>query len=111
MLPLPAIAPQALLRNRRRKRMHSLSRKQSRPTATGCTSPSTAHASTHGSRPKPPQSRQYNFFEMFFWGLPGQQSTYGAQMLSSSQTNQQPAYAQQFSNPRKAASSRIISGR
>jgi hypothetical protein len=36
---------------------------------------------------------------MFFWGLPGQQSTYGAQMLSSSQTNQQPAYAQQYQQP------------
>jgi hypothetical protein len=45
---------------------------------------------------KPPQSRQYNFFEMFFWGPPGQQSTYSTQAQSGSQ---QPAYAQQDQQP------------
>ena len=36
---------------------------------------------------------------MFFWGPPGQQSTYGAQAQSSSQTYQQPTYAQQYQQP------------
>lgn len=40
---------------------------------------------------KPPQARQYTFFEMFFWGPPSQQLTYGNQP----QNSQLPAYAQQ----------------
>ena len=47
---------------------------------------------------KPAQSRQYNFFEMLFWGPPGQQTTYGAQ-AQVSQPYQQPAYAQQYQQP------------
>ena len=53
---------------------------------------------------KPPQPRQYGFLEMFFWGPPYQQSTYGTQPQTSQldqspahaqQQHQQPAYAQQ----------------
>ena len=53
---------------------------------------------------KPPQARQYTFFEMFFWGPPYQQSTYGNKPQKSQldqstayaqQQYQQPAYAQQ----------------
>ncbi|MGC1916946.1 MAG: hypothetical protein WA710_17400, partial [Pseudolabrys sp.] len=40
---------------------------------------------------KPPQARQYTFFEMFFWGPPSLQPTYGNQP----QNSQLPAYAQQ----------------
>ncbi|MGB9259359.1 MAG: hypothetical protein WCB55_04245 [Pseudolabrys sp.] len=39
---------------------------------------------------KPPQARQYTFFEMFFWGPPSLQPTYGNQP----QNSQLPAYAQ-----------------
>ncbi|MGA7166853.1 MAG: hypothetical protein WBX37_23325, partial [Pseudolabrys sp.] len=49
------------------------------------TAASIAHATA-----KPPQARQYTFFEMFFWGPPSQQPTYGNQP----QNSQLPAYAQ-----------------
>jgi hypothetical protein len=50
---------------------------------------------------KPAQPRQYSFFEMFFWGPLGQQSTYGTQpqtaydQQSGQQQYQQPVYGSQ----------------
>jgi hypothetical protein len=74
-------------RRRSRKRWRPLPRRPSRQNRNGNrAATSIAHATA-----KPPQARQYTFFEMFFWGPPSQQLTYGNQP----QNSQLPAYAQQ----------------
>jgi len=90
---VPAIAPQALPQSSPQDEAPAIKKpEQAKPRPD-------ARRRVYRARPhtrvatKPPQ---YNFFEMLFWGPPGQQVTYGAQAQTSSQTYQQPAYAQQY---------------
>ncbi len=95
---LPAVAPQALPQSSPQEESSAKKAEQAKPRPD-------ARRRVYRARPhtrvaaKPTQSRQYNFFEMFFWGPPGQQSTYSTQAQSGSQTYQQPAYAQQYQQP------------
>jgi hypothetical protein len=96
---LPAITPQALPQSPQEDAQSVKKAEQAKPRPDARRRVYRARQHTRVAA-KPAQKRQYNFFEMFFWGPPGQQSTYGAQ----------PAYTQQ-NNPRMAANSSIISGR
>jgi len=95
---LPAIAPQVLPQTQPQEEAPVVKKaEQAKPQRE-------ARRRVYRARPqtrvaaKPAQSRQYNFFEMLFWGPPGQQTTYGAQ-AQVSQPYQQPAYAQQYQQP------------
>ena len=92
---LPAIAPQVLPQTQPQEEAPVVKKaEQAKPQRE-------ARRRVYRARPqtrvaaKPAQSRQYNFFEMLFWGPPGQQTTYGAQ-AQVSQPYQQPAYGQQY---------------
>ena len=92
---LPAIAPQVLPQTQPQEEAPVVKKaEQAKPRPD-------ARRRVYRARPqtrvaaKPAQSRQYNFFEMLFWGPPGQQTTYGAQ-AQVSQPYQQPAYGQQY---------------
>jgi len=92
-IDLPAIAPQALPQSPPPEDASSVKKAEPakpRPDARRRVYRARPHTRVAA---KPAQNRQYNFFEMFFWGPPGQQTTYGVQAQSSTQT---PAYAQQY---------------
>jgi hypothetical protein len=83
---LPAVAPQALPQSSSQEESSSAKKaEQAKPRPDPRRRVYRARPHTRVAA-KPTQSRQYNFFEMFFWGPPGQQSTYSAQAQSGSQT-------------------------
>jgi hypothetical protein len=94
---LAAITPQALPQSPQEDAQSVKKAEQAKPRPDARRSVYRARQHTRVAA-KPAQNRQYNFFEMFFWGPPGQQSTLRCPDAEQP-ANQQQAYAQQYQQP------------